>query len=249
MTEYAEPATKGTIDVTESWRPGARAARLRASHQYYPVVLAIVAEFIFIAAAPDEPWAACVVVLLQGGMLFLALWTAGLSQDRRPQLPLAAIVATAAIAIIVIESGTTAGLVALLNAVLVTATIAVLAAGIVDQGEVNVKSITGAVCVYLLLGFTFHFSFGAVAALGDGSFFANGSDGTSFERLYFSFVTLATLGYGDYTAGDTVGRSLAVAEVVIGQLFLVVTVGLLVGLLVSSRVRSQQSDKEPTDLQ
>ena len=74
------------------WRPGARVTRLRASHQYYPVLLAIVAEFIFIAAAPSEAWAVGVLVLLQGGTLFLALWTSGLAQDRRPHCPLAAVV-------------------------------------------------------------------------------------------------------------------------------------------------------------
>ena len=138
-------------------------------------------------------------------------------------------------------------MVALLIAALIVATIAALGAGIVDQGRVNVKSITGAVCVYLLLGMFFDFLYGAVAALGDGPFFANGTDGTGFERLYFSYVTLATLGYGDYTAGGTVGRSLAVAEVLMGQLFLVTAVGLLVGLLVSARRGPDDSGGEPPD--
>ena len=86
----------------------------------------------------------------------------------------------------------------------------------------------------------FTFTYDAVASLGDGAFFANGSDGTPFERLYFSYVTLATLGYGDYTAGGTLGRSLAVLEVLLGQLFLVTAVALLVGTLVAGR-------REPPD--
>ncbi len=233
--ESPQPAVTETVDGKHIWHPGERAVRLRASHQYFPVLAAIVAEFIFIAAAPNEAWTAGVLALLQGGVLFLALWTAGLAQDRRPHVPLAAVVITAGLAAIVIRNATSEGLVAILNTVLITATIVVLGAGVIDQGKVNVKSITGAVCIYLLLGFTFFFFYGAVAALGDGPFFANGSDGTSFERLYFSFVTLATLGYGDYTAGGTLGRSLAVAEVLIGQLFLVTAVGLLVGLLVLAR--------------
>ena len=186
-------------------------------------------------------------MLLQGFTLWLALWTSGLAGDRRPDLPLAAVVIAAAIAVVLIETGTAGGLVALLNSVLVVATMAVLAIGVIDQGEVNVKSVTGALCIYLLLGLFFDFLYGAVAALGDGPFFANGSDGTPFERLYFSYVTLATLGYGDYTAGGTLGRSLAVAEVLVGQLFLVIAVGLLVGLLVSSRRGTHQGGEEPPD--
>ena len=126
-------------------------------------------------------------------------------------------------------------MVSLLDAILIAATIATVALGVVDQGKVNAQSIMGALCVYLLLGMFFTFIYDAVASLGEGAFFANGSDGTPFERLYFSYVTLATLGYGDYTAGGTLGRSLAVFEVLLGQLFLVIAVALLVGTLVAGR--------------
>jgi hypothetical protein len=40
-------------------------------------------------------------------------------------------------------------------------------------------------------------------------------------RLYFSYSTLATVGYGDYTAATDLGRTLAVLEALIGQLYLV----------------------------
>ena len=49
----------------------------------------------------------------------------------------------------------------------------------------------------------FVFVYSAVAALGSGPFFAQGTDGTLSTRLYFSYVTLATLGYGDYTPAAT----------------------------------------------
>ena len=76
-----------------------------------------------------------------------------------------------------------------------------MALGIVDQGEANVKAVTGAVCVYVLIGMLFVFLYGVIAAVSSGDFFAQGTDGTRSLRLYFSFVTLATLGYGDYTPG------------------------------------------------
>ena len=107
----------------------------------------------------------------------------------------------------------------LIAAMGIVMTIVVMRVGVVDQGKVN-ASRSRARFVYLLLGMFFTFLYDVVAALGDGPFFANGSDGTPFDRLYFSYVTLATLGYGDYTAGGTVGRSLAVLEVLLGQLFL-----------------------------
>ena len=76
-----------------------------------------------------------------------------------------------------------------------------MALGVIDQGEANVKAVTGAVCVYVLIGMLFVFLYGVIAAVSSDDFFAQGTDGTRSLRLYFSFVTLATLGYGDYTAG------------------------------------------------
>ena len=76
-----------------------------------------------------------------------------------------------------------------------------MALGVVDQGEANVKAVTGAVCVYVLIGLLFVFLYGVIAVVSSGDFFAQGTDGTRSLRLYFSFVTLATLGYGDYTPG------------------------------------------------
>jgi Ion channel len=210
-------------------------ARLRASHSFGAVLVLIAASFVFIAAAPDSDWAQSVLVLLQCGTLLLALLTSGLGQDRRPVIPLAIVAVAAAVSVHVFEGGTAGGLVSLLDAVLIVATIAVVGLGVVDQGRVNAQSIMGALCIYLLIGMFFTFVYDTVASLGDGAFFANGSDGAPFERLYFSYVTLATLGYGDYTAGGTLGRSLAVFEVLLGQLFLVTAVALLVGTLVAAR--------------
>jgi Ion channel len=223
------------------WRPGSRMARLRASHSYGTVLVLIASSFVFIAAAPDSDWAVSVLVLLQCATLLLALITSGLGQDRRPAIPLAVIAGVAAISVHLFQGDTSEGVVALIDALLVAAAIAVVGLGVVDQGEVNAQSIMGALCIYLLLGMFFTFAYNAVALLGEGAFFANGSDGTPFERLYFSYVTLATLGYGDYTAGGTLGRSLAVFEVLLGQLFLVTAVALLVGILVAGRQRPPDS--------
>jgi hypothetical protein len=74
----------------------------------------------------------------------------------------------------------------------------------------------------------FMYAFSVMAVLGHGSFFAQGTDGTRPVRLYFSYVTLATLGYGDYTPAGNLGRSFAVLEALLGQLYLVTVVALVV---------------------
>jgi hypothetical protein len=194
-----------------------------------------IAIFVFITAAPQEPWAEGALVLLLCAALLAALWTAGMGQDRRPAIPLAAAAIAAAISVQVFEGDTATGIVATLDAVLAVFVIAVVGLGVIDQRDVNAQSVTGAICIYLFLGLFFTFVFSAVAAFGDRPFFANGSDGTWFDRMYFSYVTLATLGYGDYTASGDFGRSLAIVELLMGQLYLVTAVALLVGTLVASR--------------
>jgi hypothetical protein len=126
--------------------------------------------------------------------------------------------------------------VGILSGLLTVATIATVALGVVDQGEANVQAVTGAVCVYLLIGMLFVFLYGVLAALGSGDFFAQGTDGTRSLRLYFSFVTLATVGYGDYTAAGELARTLAVVEALVGQLYLVTVIAVLV-----SRMRGRRS--------
>jgi len=101
--------------------------------------------------------------------------------------------------------------------------------------EITGSTIAGAVCIYLLLGMTFASVDAVLAALDTAPFFAQGTDGTSLDRLYFSFVTLTTVGYGDYTAHGGLGRMIAVTEALMGQLYLVTVLALLVSNIGRSR--------------
>ena len=230
-----------TVDTDRThWKPGARVARLRSSHGYGWVLLLIICGFLFAASAPDAGWSRSSFVLLEAATLVLALWTSGFSRDLRLGFVVGVIgVGAAVLAIVSSESGA-AGAVWIVNVVLVTAIVAVLGLGILDQGEVNRQSVTGAVCVYILIGMLFTFAYGAMAALGSGLFFAQGTDGTTSVRMYFSYVTLATLGYGDYTPRGNLGHTVAIIEALVGQLYLVTVVALLV-----SNVGRKRGPREP----
>jgi voltage-gated potassium channel Kch len=54
---------------------------------------------------------------------------------------------------------------------------------------------------------------------------------TDRTSSYFSYITLSTTGYGDLTPEPEVGRMLAVAEVLLGQIYLVTIVALIVANL------------------
>jgi hypothetical protein len=214
-----------------------RVARLHASHSYRGVLVLVAATFVFASVAGDGVWTGSVLLVLEAVMLVVALWSAGLARTSSRMLIGILVSATAlALAPLVADSARVTGVVGLVSGVIVVATIVAIAIGVIDQDEVNAHSVTGAVCIYLLFGLLFMFLYSAIALIGSGDFFVQGTDGTRALRLYFSYVTLATLGYGDYTPAGDLGHTIAVLEALIGQLYLVTVLALLV-----SRLRGRTS--------
>jgi hypothetical protein len=98
-----------------------------------------------------------------------------------------------------------------------------------ERGTVSLHTMFGVLCIYLLVGSLFAFLFGIVDDLASTPFFASGAGANTSDFLYFSFATLTTVGYGDLTAATDLGRSLAIAEALIGQIYLVTVVAVIVG--------------------
>ena len=212
-----------------SWLPGARIPRLKDSHSYGVVLGLIVAMFFFAATAATAPWSTAVILVLQGLIFAVALWTSARELERN--VGALVLVASAALAVVVLSLGTgrvVTGVVAIYSAALTVATVLVIARGVMGQTEINAKSVSGAVSIYVLLGILFVFVYAAIAALGRKPFFVQGATPTRPLLLYFSFVTMTTVGYGDYTAKPQVGRTFAVIEALSGQLYLVTVVAILV---------------------
>lgn len=93
---------------------------------------------------------------------------------------------------------------------------------------VDLRTVLGAVAIYLLLGMMFAFTFRAIGLNGGGAFFGETGEGTNADFLFFSFVTLTTTGYGNLVPAANPGQSLAVLEAIIGQLFLVTALAKIV---------------------
>ena len=105
---------------------------------------------------------------------------------------------------------------------------------------VDLNRIAGAVCVYLLMGLLWANAYVLLALAVDGAFAGlepGGADALWPRLTYFSFVTLTTLGYGDVTPRIPLAGSLAYLEAVIGQLYVAILIGGLVGAHLSSRGR------------
>ena len=204
----------------------------RIHYHFGYVLLLILATVTFTMAAPTGDGGRFVAVSLQALVLVAAV-----SASRAPRGVI--LVAGAAAALGIIGAGaaifgtgqfgnSSGAIVALLYVVL---TPMAIARGLVRQygeaGRVTVETMFGVLCLYLLIGLMFGVAYAAVNEVSSTNFFAQG-DGGRDDFLYFSYSTLSTVGYGDLTAATSLGRSLAMAEALTGQLYLVTVVALIV---------------------
>jgi hypothetical protein len=90
--------------------------------------------------------------------------------------------------------------------------------------HVDRELMMGALATYLMLGMAFAFAYRCLSAFQSAPFYGDQGDGTLADSLFFSFVTLTTTGYGNLVPAGNPGRTLAVLEALLGQLFLVTAV-------------------------
>ena len=88
--------------------------------------------------------------------------------------------------------------------------------------RVDLETVLGAVAAYLLIGMFFAFAYHWMGEVGSGDFYGAAGDGDVADDLFFSFTTMTTIGFGSLVPAGNPGQTFAVAEGVIGQLFLVV---------------------------
>lgn len=184
----------------------------------------------------DEGWARVAVIVLQGGTLLAALRVSEVHPLVFRLAALAGLIMVIGAAGVLIGSGELgrAGSRAAALLLALVATAAVIR-GIVRQvretGRIHLPTMFGVLCVYLLIGTSFGFAYGLIDTVRDGGFFAQVASGTQSDYLYFSFATLTTTGYGDLTAATDLGRSLAITEALLGQIYLVTVVAVIVSRL------------------
>jgi Ion channel len=109
-----------------------------------------------------------------------------------------------------------------------------------QEGSITVETMFGGLCLYLLIGSFFGIAFAAIEEIGGHAFFhqLTAAQSETNDFLYFSFTTLTTVGYGDLTAASNLGRSLAVTEALLGQIYLVTVVAVIISNLRPARARS-----------
>ncbi len=104
-----------------------------------------------------------------------------------------------------------------------------------ESGPVTIHRVIGAIVAFMLLGNIWAFIYHFIYLQDPGSFQIPGTTEYSYATpvtfLYFSYTTLTTTGYGDVLPLNTLTRTLANIEQLVGVLFPAVLIGRLVSLI------------------
>jgi len=214
--------------------PRERMLGVEGGHRYGIVLAVALVTVVFLIIAPESSWSPAIGLLLSGGMLLTVVVTSRGDLELRKRASLALAVATLAVFAAVGFEWIPQGVGAIVSAVLVLVTLVQLVRGLavlLGAHGVTVQAVAGALAVYLLVGIVFSFVISAMAKLGPGPYFAQGTDGSASQRVYFSFTSMTTTGYGDLSPATRGGRAVAVLEMLTGQIYLVTVISLLVGNL------------------
>ncbi len=224
----------------------------RRRERYGVLLGAIVIAFTIQGIAEPGKWQQMVTSVLLGVTLLLAFFAA----DMKPAfLRVAAVVVAGLVILSVVEAingNIDTGATRITNALLVLLAPPAIILGVVRslraRQAVTLEAVFGVLCVYLLLGMFFAFTYGSIDQLGGAPFFAGAQPATVSRCLYYSFTTLATVGYGDLTARTNVGHTLSVSEALLGQIYLVTVVSLIVANLGRGRpaVRAPKATAPPS---
>ena len=211
----------------------------------YGLVLLLILVTYVLSASTATRWTVSLVLFVQIATIWVAL-QASQAHRRLRQVTGTILVASAAVAILnlFIDRGLTGtGVMAVVNGLLYLAAPIIIVRHLLLRQTVDTQTMLGAITAYLMIGMSFAFSYRALGALVAGPFFGSQGDGSFSQDLFFSFITLTTTGYGNLVPAANPGQSVAVLEMLVGQLFLVTAVAKVVSSWRPGRGRGQP----PTD--
>ncbi|MDO8213826.1 potassium channel family protein [Conexibacter sp. CPCC 206217] len=210
-----------------------------AAYRYGVVLVLALISVVFFIVTPDRPLSRAIGLLLTTSMLLVIVMTARGDAVLRGSTAATAGVVALAVAIAVVFDAVSPWIGSALGVVLIGGTLSELVIGLArmlrTQG-VTIRAVSGALAVYLLFGLLISELVTVGGHIGGNAFFAQGTDGSQSQHVYFAFTTMTTTGYGDLTPATSFGRALAVIAMLVGQIYLVTVIAMLVGNLRRRRV-------------
>lgn len=219
---------------------------LRPLDSYGVVLLLILLDYVAVSALSDGEWGRIIIVVLLGATLLFALHTS----QARVIWQLLAIVYLLASTLLTVISVAAPGAIdlsqqtSIAGGLLLIITPFAILRRISTHRVVTTETVLGAVCVYLLLGFSFTFIYSAIGFLSAAPFFVGQPHATPNEYLFFSYTTLTTVGYGNLVPAGNLGQTFAMLEALVGQIYLVIVVARLVSLWGQARPARASRDTQ-----
>jgi hypothetical protein len=216
------------------WRTKDRAPQYR----FVAVLVGTLVVLVFQIASPDTTAGRVVTLGLQGLTLATIIVTSGVPGGLRMLCRIGLLLILAAIVVGIATGDFNRTLTGAAGAAFSLSALPAVGYGVVAMMRttgVSIQVVCGALAAYLLAGLLFASVIGILAASTANDYFDGGKNGTASDHVYFSFTTLTTTGYGDFAPATRAGRSLAVVEMLLGQLYLVTVVGVLVANLARPR--------------
>jgi hypothetical protein len=210
-----------------------RLLRAFISGDSYGMVLLLILLTYGLSVSLGGRWSAPVVLLVQ----VVTVWFALRTSKARRSVRLTADVVLVAAAVVAIVGGIvrTNGAGSLPFIFIVGSALYVMAPfsivrHLITRKVVDMETMLGAIAAYLLIGLSLAYVYRFLGALQSAPFFGSGGVGTMSQDVFFSFTTLTTTGYGNLVPAGQPGQSLAVMEMIIGQLFLITALGKIVSV-------------------
>src|SRR5262252_5718413 len=237
-------------DASSSARrhPVRRLARAMVSPDSYGSVLLLILFTYLFSVGVTASWAASLVITVQIGTVWAVLHV---SRARRSVRRVAAVLLVisaiaAAINLFVGKETTGEGAVAFMSAVLYLIAPFSITRSLLFRRAVDLQTVLGAIDIYLLVGMLFAFIYRFLGVVQPSAFFGPAAgDGKFPQDLFFSFTTLTTTGYGNLVPAGNPGQTFAVAQMLIGQLFLVTAVAKVINSYTPARLPGSSRSGSP----
>lgn len=169
--------------------------------RYGVVFLLTLAVVVFVIAAPSTNWSRAAALLIDGLALVFAIET---TRDREEIRRRNGAAAGLAVVVMILLAATGAAPRGLIDAadVLITAAVPVVIVGgllrLMRERGVTLQAVAGALTIFLSLGLVFAGVIAFITRVDSTLYFAQHTDGTEGDRVYFSFTVLTTTGFGDF---------------------------------------------------
>lgn len=215
------------------------AAASAPAYRYFAVLTLTLAVVVFLIAAPSADWSRAVAIAIEGSALVVTIGTSRERETVRRRRALTVGLALLAFILLIAVGALPRWLTAAVAAIMTAAVPFALVRGLFrllrDKG-VTGSAVAGSLAIYLSTGLVFAWVVGFVAQVGSTPYyFAQHTNGTQGDKVYYSFTVLTTTGFGDFTPATPAGHALAVIEMLTGQLYLVTVIGLLIGNFAARR--------------